>query len=102
MADSLMIKEIFEKLNDIQYISNITPVLSVIIVAFLGWFFNYLIHKSNKKDKYLFSLAKEKFAAAQTLLTIVFNLFQLFTEMIIKNLLYWMKQQNGSTQIAYT
>ena len=66
MADSLMVKEIFEKLNEIQYISNITPVLSVVIVAFLGWYFSYRIHKSDKKDKYLFSLAKEKFAAAQT------------------------------------
>ena len=66
MSDSLMVKEIFEKLNEIQYISNITPVLSVIIVAFLGWYFSYRIHKSDKKDKYLFSLAKEKFEAAQT------------------------------------
>lgn len=66
MVDSLMVEEIFKKLNSIQYISNIIPILAVVVVAFIGWFFTYRIHKSDKKDKYLLSLAKEKFEASQS------------------------------------
>lgn len=66
MLDSLMVKEVIDKLNSIQYVVNIAPILSVIIVAFIGWYFTYIIHKSEKKDKYLLSLAKEKFEAAQS------------------------------------
>jgi hypothetical protein len=66
MTDSLVVVEIFEKLNEIQYISNITPIISILIVAFIGWLFTYLIHRSDKKDKFLLSLVKEKFQASQT------------------------------------
>jgi len=65
MSDSLMIQELLQKLNNIQYIANITPILSVIAVAFIGWYFTYQIHKRERKDKYLLSLVKEKFEASQ-------------------------------------
>jgi hypothetical protein len=65
MVDSLMVEEIFNKLNNIQNTSNIIPILSVIAVAFIGWYFTYKIHKRERKDKYLLSLVKEKFEASQ-------------------------------------
>jgi len=69
MADSLMIEEIFKKLDAIQYNTNIINVLSfisIIIVALIGAYFTYKIHKSEKKDKYILYMGKEKFEAAQS------------------------------------
>ena len=65
MPDSLIVKEIFKILNQIKHSTNIIPIVAVIVVAFIGWLFTFLIHSKDRKDKYLISLIKERFKASQ-------------------------------------